>query len=593
MALSFITEKTADFNETKTIGAFGAAATARTFDQVYAEAADLLEQQNINPMTDIGLLVSNEPVLESFKEVLLRPLADDCQKYAQMGVDGSRYAQLYEQTAQIFDNTAEDFVAEATRVGQLLPIKTVDLPILIKQNLALATKDIMQTESTDSPLIKKQIEQRYVVDEKSGKRWEYPQCFFKEDYKEIFAAGKGLPLSNDPVTLTDGHLFQWNIPENIGVGVTNPKREKLSLNTRIIKVNTKEVEVADPADSAQTITIAAQTIPVDMRINLADSTWVGGTIKDPATGIVIDVLTGTVDFLTNNTSISSASGAVTSIVFDGYLSNELNERSVTFDRVRQDLEWKIEDGFRAEVPYTLEELQDAKALLDMDLYKLTYNDLSDILVHMEDNQILQYLDEEYEKYNGVELDPLGFNAFIRTQEFDCDAKTQTVALQCEYIEKMLKFQIDRFLIDIADTAKVEDITFVVYGNPRYISLLDPVVNWVVKPGDFVGGVKLNYSYGVMNAGNYKVQVVSTMKYSNTDERKLRFIPYPTDDKTLTFKHYKYAVHILTQQNSGYRAADRPGGSFTYLMGTTRNKTIGIQEIQGSMSFKNTGFILTK
>ena len=38
--------------------------------------------------------------------------------------------------------------------------------------------------------------------------------------------------------------------------------------------------------------------------------------------------------------------------------------------------------------------------MDMDLYKLTYNDLSDILVQMEDSQILKYLDEQYDKYKG-------------------------------------------------------------------------------------------------------------------------------------------------------------------------------------------------
>jgi hypothetical protein len=81
-------------------------------------------------------------------------------------------------------------------------------------------------------------------------------------------------------------------------------------------------------------------------------------------------------------------------------------------------------------------------------------------------------------------------------------------------------------------------------------------------------------------------------YAN-DDRKLRFIPYPLSDDQMTFKHYKYTTHILTAQNSGYRSATRPGGSATYLMGTTRNTTAAVQGIQGSIAFKNTPFILTK
>ena len=97
----------------------------------------------------------------------------------------------------------------------------------------------------------------------------------------------------------------------------------------------------------------------------------------------------------------------------------------------------------------------------------------------------------------------------------------------------------------------------------------------------------------MNAAGMKIQVVSTYKYSNRDTRKLRFIPYPLNDSQFTFKHYKYTTHILTAQNSGYRSSTLPGGSMTYLMGTTRNTTCTIQGIQGSMSFKNTPFILDK
>ena len=575
--LNFITEASKNFEETQTIGSFTEGVNKNSFEAMYENAYNILMESSINPMVDINLLIKNDALMESFKDTLLEQLRNDCEVYESQA-DTGRYASLYEQTSALFDNCVDDLITESTRVGQLLPIKAIDFPVLIKQNLALASKDIIQTEVTKSPVIKKHIERRWIVDENTGKRWEYPQCFFKDDFKEIYNAGKGLPIKNTPVDITNG-LFNYSIAETL-TDSTDPTREKITFDLKIVKVNV-------------TATDGDVDVPMDMRINMADSTWLGGQVKDPKTGEIIDIVTGTVDFINNTVSLSSVNRKVKKVVFAGYLSNELNERTVTFDRTREEHEWKIEDGFRADVPYSLEELEDAKALMDMDLYKLTYNDLSDILVQMEDSKILEFLDSEYDKYKGVELDPLGFNSFIREQVFDCDAKTQTVALQVEYIQKMLKFYIDRFVIDICDTAKIEDMTFVVYGNPRYISLLDPEVNWVVKSGDSVGGVKANYSYGVMNAGGLKIQVVSTMKYDSKDERKLRFIPYPLRDDQFTFKHYKYTTHILTAQNSGYRSATRPGGSMTYLMGTTRNTTASIQGIQGSMSFENTPFILDK
>lgn len=575
--LSFLTESSKNFVETPTIGGFSAGSSKNTFDAVFEQAYHNLMEKNIDPMLDVNTIIQNQPIYESYKETLLSQLKDDCDAMADRA-DGTRYATLYEQTEALLDNCVADMIQESTRVGQLLPIKTVDFPVLIKQNLALATKDIIQTEVTKSPVIKKHIERRWVVDPKTGKRWEYPQCFFKDEFMEIYNAGKGLPIKDTAVDITAGKCFNYNIPAKL-TDSADPTREHITFDLKIVSANV-------------TFDDGAKDVPLEMRINMSDGTWLGGQIKDKD-GNIVDVITGTVDFLTNNVCLSSAAGKVNSVKFGGYLSNEANERTVTWDRTREEHEWKIEDGFRVDVPYSLEELEDTKALMDMDLYKLTYNDLSDILVQMEDSQILKYLDEQYDKYKGVELDPLGFNPFIREQEFDCDSKTQTVALQSEYIQKMLKFWIDRFVIDICDSAKIDDMTFVVYGNPRYISLLDPEVNWVVKSGDSVGGVKANYSYGIMNAAGMKIQVVSTYKYSNRDTRKLRFIPYPLNDSQFTFKHYKYTTHILTAQNSGYRSSTLPGGSMTYLMGTTRNTTCTIQGIQGSMSFKNTPFILDK
>ena len=569
--LDFITEAARDFKTTETIGSFKLGRAKNDFDAAYERAHDELMENNIDTMLDVDKMVKNEALMEAYKDILLDQLKSDCESYAEME-DASRYATLYDQVSAMWDNSRNVLISESAVVPALLPIKGIDFPIIIKQNLALATKDIIQTEVTKTPIIKKHIERRWVVDNATGKRWEYPQCFFKDDFKEIYNAGKGLPIKNTPVSIASG-IFNYNIARNLTDAVDYTK-ETLSPNVKIVKCTTDDF-----------------TIPMDMRINMADGTWLGGEVKNPTTGEVVDIIVGTADLVNGTVSINSIKGEVNTIVFDGYLSNERNERTVTFDYSREEREFKIEDGFRVDVPYSLEQLEDAKALMNIDLYKKTYNDLSDILVHMEDSKILEYLDQEYDKYDGVELDPLGFDPFIRKQVFDCDAHTQTTALPSEYIQQMLKFLVDRFVLDICDTAKVESMTFVCYGNPRYISLLDPVVNWVVKAGDSVGGVKLNYSYGIMNAGGVKIQVVSTMKYPANDARKLRFIPYPLTDDQFTFKHYKYTTHILTSQNSGYRSASLPGGSMTYLMGTTRNTTVGIQEIQGSISFQNTPFIL--
>jgi hypothetical protein len=160
----------------------------------------------------------------------------------------------------------------------------------------------------------------------------------------------------------------------------------------------------------------------------------------------------------------------------------------------------------------------------------------------------------------------------------------------EYIAEMLKFYIDGFIIDICDRAKIDDVTFVLYGNPRLIRLISPKVNWVTRPGSTTNGVKLDYGYGIMTSGDVKVQVVSTKKvniaYNDDDKlfQGLHLIPYFLNDTEMTLKHYKYTSHILTAQNSAYRPniEEYPGGAQTYLMGVSRYTNECIRNIQGQV-----------
>lgn len=573
MSLNFLTESTKDFKETETIGSFAGSNKLNAFNAVFESAAQFMATKGIDVKADLNTLVKKPAMMSAFKDKVLGGLDLDISK--------PREHALFEQASQLWDNCVSDYISESAIVGQLLPFKAMDLPILIKQHLSVAAKDIMQTEVTKSPVIKKQMERRWLVDTKTNKKWEYPTCFFKDEYKEIFAAGKGLRIKDTAVSLP---IFNYDIVANLSDG--NPARDKITYDLEVTKVID---------DLGNTITLAKP-----MYINMNDSRWKGGEINEtvvtnattvpPTTALVEDMIVGTVNFQTNSVSLNSCNNKIKKVIFSGYLSNELNERALTIDYTREEREWKIEDGFRMDVPYSLEELEDAKVLLDVDLYKKTYDNLTDILVHVEDNGILDWLDDDFAKYEGLELDPLGFNSFIKKTNFDCDYKTKAVGvLQSDYIKGQLKWEIDRFINALVDTCKMEDLTFVCYGNPVYVSLLSDNVNWVVKSGDMVGGVKANYSYGVMNSGSVKIQVVATNKIDSAKYKKLRFIPYPLGKEQFTFKHYKYVTHILTTANSGYKAADRPGGSMTNLMATNRCKTVSVQGIQGELEFLNVAF----
>lgn len=586
-----------DFRVTNTVGGFSSANRENTFDSVYTEACDNLYKHHQVKMNS-GFLtpqtLNDQSAIADFREDMLKPFEESAEQLrANMssayggisdGYDIGNAANLYDQLGELFDNKIKQFTEEAA-VGALMPIKAIDFPIMMKTQVKQSYKDVVNEEITPNVVIKKQIEHKIVYSKADPtKRWEYPQCFFNNDFKEMTKYGRGTKLKETPVTLP---AVNYDIVKQLTSSPV-PAKERVTFDLEIDKV-----EVAPTSGSGNNIVVP---LPNPIRVNLADGQWVGGKIdvdytdEADATKHLSDVVTGIMDWTSGTATITSATGAVKAVIFNGRISNEGNENTVRFSYQREDHEWKVGEGFKADAGYSLEQLQEHKALLDMDLYTKTYNDLCLLITDMADSEGFDFLDEEKAKYEGLDLDPLQWNSVVKTTEFDCDSSIATTALPCEYIAKQLKFKIDRFLIDIADDAKLNNLKFVIYGNPRYISLIDPAVKWVFRAGQRVGGVELDYSYGVMTSGETSVYVVSSKKINAKTNQTLRIIPFSSDKETITFKRYKFSTDIITSKESAYKDTEKAGGTMTYVFGTSRYKDVALQGIQGEITFKNADFI---
>lgn len=576
--LPFLTESAKDFVETETVGSYRSSFDKNSFDATFEAAATHMLEAGYDVKQDLSAMIKHPGVMQQYKDECLAQLFEEAEN-EDAEATCSHARNCYEAVSALWDNTVDDFITETQTVSALMPIKTLDLPIIIKSHIKAAAKDIIQTEVAKSPVIKKQIERQYVVDYKNNKKWEFPRCFFDGTFHEFFEAGSGVKIEDlDALTLP---VANYDIIDELAKKdkPVTKGHDKLSYDIAIVSFNDGTSDY--PCNLTFSIT--------DGRLNGGKLSW-KNTSEEPKE----DLLMGQVDFTTGIVNVASCAGEVKSIKLGGYISNENNERSVSLEYAREQIEWEIKDGFRMNVPYTLEQLQDAKALIDIDLYKKSYDNIAEIHTQLEDSEILKFLDEEFERWKGVEVDMLDFTSWVKEAEFDCDHSAyNTVVVPSEYIEKELKFKIDRVVIDLADSAKIENMTFVLYGNPRYISLLGKNVNWVVRSGDSLGGVRLNYSYGVMTTGDVKIQVISAAKIPSKKKgeanNKLRIIPFPISPELFTFKHYKYSMHILTTANSGYRHPEYPGGTYTNIMAVNRNKTVAVQGIQCDLTLKNSGF----
>ena len=177
-------------------------------------------------------------------------------------------------------------------VGNLLPIKSIDFPLLYKANVACCANLIMKTEATTSPVIRKRIEQEYVYDQKNPKeRWKWPQCVYdQETFDKISAAANGIPIKNDKVDLP---LNNYDIITEL-TDAESPERENFTMDLRIVKAY-----------------VGDQVINIKnggMRIALDDGQFRGGRIKQklPDGTEIDEQIFGSVDWVNKTINVVSS-----------------------------------------------------------------------------------------------------------------------------------------------------------------------------------------------------------------------------------------------------------------------------------------------
>ena len=137
--------------------------------------------------------------------------------------------------------------------------------------------------------------------------------------------------------------------------------------------------------------------------------------------------------------------------------------------------------------------------------------------------------------------PFGYTkGFVQTAEFDCNV-TSGMLTQSDYIEKELKFRFNKLVSSLKDILKTSEIMFVAFGHPNNIELFNSAVRWVVDENTRVGGVQLDYKFGVMTESGNRIHFVSSLKVA--EDEGIRIVAYPTTANHITFKHYKYSFNI--------------------------------------------------
>jgi hypothetical protein len=429
------------------------------------------------------------------------------------------------------------------------------------------------TEVPTMPIVKVAFERKFLKDIDGNKHY-IPEIFYNGTYTEIMAKGRGkaMPTTWYPET---GTLPMHDFDILTAAGGDIRKRDTLALNFCIKAVK---------------ITVAGNSKIVECNVQpnfAANSTFNYKVVyKDPTTGVeTTDTLFGQVDEYFGRVSAASSKGLITHVQFGGNLSNQNNTEAIELDMERNLMEWKIPDGDRINTGLTVEKIKDYKALFDYDITTDIINTMSEVLTQTEDSNILKFLDDSFDKNKALGNVPImGYDeGFIAEGYFQCDPPANKMVTRSQYIDTELKYDLNRFIDGLKVKLRTQDLMFVIYGHPNNITLIQDNAKWVIEEDTKIGGIQLDYKFGVMTANKNRIHVISTLKCKK--ENGLRVVAYPLSKDVITFKHLKYAMNI---ENS-YRNPITP--LINNIMATSRYLTTEVLPVQGKFNIMDGEFSL--
>ena len=323
---------------------------------------------------------------------------------------------------------------------------------------------------------------------------------------------------------------------------------------------------------------------------------------------ISDMLSGRVDFVKGTLTFTTC-GSIDGVYVSGRISNETNMRTIGFREYPEIRKFLIADGCRFQLPFTVEDFAEANSSLNFNLYNRLVQEIVSNQEMFEDQSILEYLDQQFDLYNGYESDIWSLESYTHTEYVDLSPTAISPNFAgdpWEYRTNAIHNAINSVIYELSDRGKLENLGFVIYANPKACRLLDKFVTWTVQKTTNIAGVQMNHAFGLLTDSSTPIRVVASNRvdaYTIIDayqadaiakgatqsrEYFFKIVAYPMDKFHISYKHLRFARHLTNSpENAAYADAQNPGGAAVMVTTSAQYQTISVQGIQGRVICKNT------
>lgn len=596
------------------------------FDERVQDVSNAIEAnfKGTNIFRDAKRMMENKEIMLEYKSLLLDPILDEFRNYPCTD-DGEKVhmESVADQLEEAWDTAQKSFIQESYNVSTYLPLSTLDFPALIKQYIKFLGKDIIPVQTASSVNIEQRIFTKYLVNNQTGEEYEVPKIYWQKEadgtptWRKLWNAGKGIRIREKvlPIATIQAaankkfSIYNWLMDDNgTDTTITPNVRTRLSydLSIKYVQINNKKVKLPGAG-----IAIDIQTGGVFLNGGITDDMVLpvidASTGKPDGTTVtgVSDRLSGVVDFV-KGTITASSCGTITGIYLSGHVSNETNLRTIGFREYPEIRKYTIADGCRFQLPFTVEDFAEANASLNFNLYNRLVQELVTNQEMFEDQSILEFLDKEFDEYDGYESNIWNLESYTHTEYVDLDPTSISPTFAgdpFEYRSNAIHNALNSLIYELCDKGKLENLGFVIYANPKCARLIKKFVTWTTTKATTIGGVQMNHSFGVMTDESTPIRVVASNRVdaytiidayqpdADDDDKSreyfFKIVAYPMDNFHISYKHLRFARHLTNSpENAAYADAQNPGGAAVMVTTSSQYETIAVQGIQGRVICKN-------
>ena len=467
-------------------------------------------------------------------------------------------------------------------LGELTPYDAFLPFAIIRTYLPLIGKDLLPYIVPKQHFIRIKEQNKYIVTKDGSKHLE-PDVY--QDYdavEDILNSAKGKRITNawypedavekqaDGADISDadftviedgkqvGYIMksgtQFRVEELDLLGESGGAREigdTLDIN---ICIDGIRAMVTNAAGTSYMVEITGLQHYLDVT-SISPKNQLGGKVRIPVKSddgktverFMEDTLMATYDPATCRVSVVSMSGLVKQVHFGGNMSNKNNTEYISFTDEYDAWEHPIPEGFRSNMPITVEDMRLYQDTASIDIIAYGINRMTEMFTNLEDTSIVGTIRKETEKWRGVDHHPFQHfkgRVFISRPINVKYQEKNPFMKKAEYVQDLVSNELSAILRQMRTTCNAEPFRVVAYCHPNVASLfVGDKVDWKINEGDSLsGGIRSDYNMGIITQDGHHIRLLTSMKFK--EEGGVRGLGFPINEQNfLSWKHFKRALYF--------------------------------------------------